>query len=31
LPTEKGEKEAKDFAKKSPYNDVFQNPFLEWD
>lgn len=28
LPTEKGEKEAKDFAKKSPYQDVFENPFI---
>lgn len=29
LPTDKGTKEAKDFAKKSPYEDVFENPFVE--
>lgn len=29
LPTARGEKEAKDFAKESPYGDVFENPFIE--
>lgn len=29
LPIEKAEKEAKDFAKKSPYDNVFENPFIE--
>ena len=29
LPITKGEKEAKDFAKKSPYKDVFENPSVE--
>lgn len=29
LPTEKGAKEAKDFAKKSPFEDVFENPLVE--
>jgi len=29
LPTERGIKEAKDFAKKSPFEDVFENPLVE--
>lgn len=29
LPTDKGQREAKSFAKESPYIDAFENPFIE--